>query len=378
MSTERKHRHVLDELLARSVQVPRTAERRAPRRAGDPASAGGTWDESADNEETPTVWAPGPRPAGASSASRGDNGEVPQDSAAAGVDTVPAEQPAKGAPRPEPRSPIIRDARRDRPLERRPARSQTEVQVGRGPLELHLSRAATEERLTETGERLGRTERSLKEARERLSETERHLEEARERLAQTEGRLAEARKHVLASEERLAMTEASERHAREEQARAEESSRALAAQLPALQERERALAAELGSERSARVEAELELARLRGSLLLLSPIVSGIEQATTAIGRDVADREHPATRAAAEPASPAPEGAVEAVPNASNTPAPQPPQGARVPPPASAPSEWAARPAPAAPPAPAGHERPAARPEPAEGPLESQQGYEEF
>jgi len=319
MSSERKHRHVLDELLARSVQVPRAVDRRPAPRA-DAEAAPGSWDEPVDHEDTPTVWAPPPRGAAADSEAgaaerpggrREGRGTV---EVAGEADAVESRQAG--------RSPIIRDGRGpERPTERRPARSQEEVQVGRGPLAAHLSRAATEERLSETGERLNRTERSLREARVRLADSERHLDEARERLAQTEGRLAEARKHVLASEERLAMTEESERHAREEQARAEEARQAVVAQLPLLQEREKALAAELRAEREARVQAELELARLRGSLGLLSPIVSGIEQATSAIGREVAEHEgrpvidaapaavpqSPAERPAERPMEPAPE-----------------------------------------------------------------------
>ncbi len=300
MSSERKHRHVLDELLARSVQVPRAMDRRGVGGDGDSGRATGSWTESVEEEETPTVWAPAPRPVAVSSQAARPAGEGPGQ----GVEGAPASAAAPGEsagaePRPAAESPIVRDARRpdrrgDLPAGRPARRSPGEVQVGRGPLAVHLSRAATEERLSETGERLDRTERSLKEARDRLTDTERHLDQARERLAQTEGRLAEARKHVLASEERLAMTEESERHAREEQARAEKAGQTLTTQLESLQGRMGALEEEVRAERDARIEAELGLARLRGSLVLLSPIVSGIEQATTAIGRSAAGPELPA------------------------------------------------------------------------------------
>jgi hypothetical protein len=274
MTSERRHRHVLDELLARTVQAPPRRSMRPRTGADATQEAADAWAMETPDDEPPAVRAPRSQPAavgvgGAGAPGRGGPGGDPAYGSEA---EAPVQQPAQ-------RSPIIRGARAQEPR----ARGEAEVQVGRGPLALHLSRAATEERLAQTGERLQETERRLGEAGTRLAEMEHHLMEAQGRLTQTEGQLAEARKHVLATEERLAMTEESERHAREEQLRSEQARQALAAQLREREQRESDLRRALDAERSGRTRSELDLERLRGSIAALGPIVSGIDRATAEI-----------------------------------------------------------------------------------------------
>ncbi|MDE3070122.1 MAG: hypothetical protein KGJ43_05280, partial [Acidobacteriota bacterium] len=295
MSSERRHRHVLDELLARSVQVSRTPGRDA-QASGRPVRGlplRGWWDGAGaedGEDDVRTVRAP---------AGSGMPGE-----AQAGGREEPARGGGQAGPRARalvddaetwegvrrPRAPIARDVRTPRVAGAARRGANAEVQVGRGPLALHLSRAATEERLAEAGERLDHSRRELHEAHDLLGERERELAELAERLAQAEGRLGEARAHALAAEERVATIEEAERRAGEAQARAEEAGRALAAQLRQGAEREAALRETAESERAGREQAEIELARLRGGLLALRPIVSDIEAAGAGDG-DRPDRD---------------------------------------------------------------------------------------
>ena len=55
------------------------------------------------------------------------------------------------------------------------AAAEGEVQVGRGPLALHLSRAATEERLAESEERLAQSDKRLQEVHQELEERDARL-----------------------------------------------------------------------------------------------------------------------------------------------------------------------------------------------------------
>jgi hypothetical protein len=160
------------------------------------------------------------------------------------------------------------------------AGSEGEVQVGRGPLALHLSRAATEERLAESEERLAKSDKRLTEARRELEDHDSRLSATRERLTQTSERLSQAEKRVAALEERLLMTEESERHALEQQARAEESRETLVAQLSAIELREGELKEGQESERTARARVQAELERLRGSFATLAPLVHALHEAT--------------------------------------------------------------------------------------------------
>ncbi|MHB8492571.1 MAG: hypothetical protein ACYDA6_10230 [Solirubrobacteraceae bacterium] len=273
MSSERRHRHVLDELLSRSAQVPRLPARRGtlPESLGGPVGDS-TW-ESEKDEEVPTVWAP---PAADMDAQ--DDGE--REAALSGAGTMAAQASADTA-RSSPRG---RMGRSRRPFWDSSGGPGAEMQVGRGPLASHLSRAAAEERLAETAERLDRAQRDLQHARVLLSERERKLDDAQARLAQSDGRLAQARAQERAAQERLVKSEEAERRAAEAQVRVEESSRGLAERLRTGAERETALAQAVAAERDARLKVELELARLRGSLSLLRPIVSGIDGATAERG----------------------------------------------------------------------------------------------
>jgi hypothetical protein len=182
----------------------------------------------------------------------------------------------------ERRGPILRDTRaREGAARRRESfASEGEVQVGRGPLALHLSRAATEERLAESEERLVQSDKRLLEVRRELEDREARLAVSAERLTQTAERLAQAEKRLAALEERLMMTEESERHAAEQQARAEESREALAAQISAMELREAEWREEHESERAARARVEAELERLRGSFATLAPLVHALHEAT--------------------------------------------------------------------------------------------------
>jgi hypothetical protein len=183
----------------------------------------------------------------------------------------------------ERRGPILRDTRARQGAPRRRegfGGAESEVQVGRGPLALHLSRAATEERLAESEERLGQAEKRYHEARRELEDRDARLASAGERLTQTAERLVQSEKRLAALEERLMMTEESERHAVEQQARAEESRETLAAQIAGLETRERELREEQDAERTAHARVASELERLRGSFATLTPLVHALHEAT--------------------------------------------------------------------------------------------------
>jgi hypothetical protein len=260
MSTERPQRHVLDELLAKSVQAP-------PSR-GLRVHAEGTSDEPAPIERT----APPEEP------------RWPAHPALERVDSGGEEDREEPARREQERGgPILRDTRsRLGPQRRREGfgNAESEVQVGRGPLALHLSRAATEERLAESEERLAQSEKRFHEARRELEDREARLASAGERLTQSVERLTQAEKRLAALEERLMMTEESERHAVEQQARAEESREVLAAQIATMEARERELREETDAERAAHARVASELERLRGSFATLTPLVHALHEAT--------------------------------------------------------------------------------------------------
>ena len=147
--------------------------------------------------------------------------------------------------------------------ESRPSSSSLEeVQVGRGPLALHLGRGAIEERLGELSARIEELQGRLRRQRERNGELRQALRETKDELATQARALRQARE----SEEEA-------RHALEQ----------LRAELVPLRTRTRELQGELESERLRRTRAELELERLRGSLTTLGPLLSGIERATEAV-----------------------------------------------------------------------------------------------
>src|SRR5579875_2497491 len=259
MSSEKQDRHVLDELLAQSLvrergnkhdgvgvaDAARAHERRSERTSAvgagslgaggrrSPAATPGEdrtrrWEELPAAEEpfVPEVRAPAPRGTDAALAT--------QPRADAEAPTAPGRLRRRGESEPRPSS-----------------SSLDEVQVGRGPLALHLGRGAIEERLGELSARIEELQGRLRRQRERkdeLATQARALRQARES--------AEEARHAL------------------EQLRAE---------LVPLRTRTRELQGELESERLRRTRAELELERLRGSLTTLGPLLSGIERATEAV-----------------------------------------------------------------------------------------------
>ena len=195
MSTERPQRHVLDELLAKSVQAPpaRGLRVQAEESSEEPAPI-----ERTAPPEEPT-W--------------------PSHPALERVEprAEDHDREAGGRREDERRGPILRDTRGRAAAPRRREgfgnAAENEVQVGRGPLALHLSRAATEERLAESEERLAQAEKRCHEAMRELEDRDARIASAGERLAQTTERLAQSEKRLAALEERLMMTEESERHA---------------------------------------------------------------------------------------------------------------------------------------------------------------------
>jgi hypothetical protein len=322
MSTERPQRHVLDELLAKSVQAP-------------PDGGRGSWAPGApDPAEPPPIERTAPPEAPAWPSRRTDGAAID----GRGDDARDAAMGAKG----ERRGPILRDTRAREGSSRRHdgfASAEGEVQVGRGPLALHLSRAATEERLAESEERLAQSEKRLQEARHEIDDREARLATSAERTTQASERLAQAEKRLAALEERLMMTEESERHAAEQQARAEESRETLAAQISALEVRERELRAEHQAERAARARVESELERLRGSFATLTPLVHALHQATGDIQSVLAQEpEAGAAHGGGSGGNAGGEGGItQAPPAAAHSHAPPPPIAVPPPPPAPMP-----------------------------------------
>ena len=274
MSSEKQDRHVLDELLAQSLVRAQSAEPIGERRNGGLRPPGGgrvgepgrspvqappagarvdpeasqqagdarqarRWEDlpAAEELQIPEVRAPAPRGANAAVATR----------RAAQAEQSPPQE---------------RLGRRHGGDLRPPGSRWEEVQVGRGPLALHLGRGAIEERLGELSARIEELQGRLRRQRERNGELRQAMRETKDELA--------AQSRAL-------------RQARAEEQEARQAVTQLRAELAPLRAHERALQGELESERLRRTRAELELERLRGSLTTLGPLLSGIERATEAV-----------------------------------------------------------------------------------------------
>ncbi len=221
MSAQPKNHHVLDELLARTVgpvPEPSAAVEHPPLTPG-PAreqspGAGSSGDASTPGNATPVGW---------------------------------------------------RDGNRGRPRDPIP---------GRGPLALHLSRAATEERLTAS-------EASLEQAHKDLAERDRRLAHAAMSLTQAAEEVSKAKEQVQVLNGRLLASERSERQVEDERARAHASRETLEAQLTVMHARERELRDDLEAERLAHRQSQADNERLRGSLEALRPLVGVLGRAAS-------------------------------------------------------------------------------------------------
>jgi hypothetical protein len=152
--------------------------------------------------------------------------------------------------------------------------------MGRGPLALHLSRAAAEERLAESEERLAESEERLQEARKEINERDRRLAHATVSLTQAAEDIARVTEQVATMQQQLSDARAAEQAAFSARTVAEQATAELQLQLSGAQTRERELRVAVEAERIARQRAESSGARLRSTLHTLRPLVGVLGQAT--------------------------------------------------------------------------------------------------
>lgn len=191
--------------------------------------------------------------------------------------------PGDAAASPDNGTPVgWRDGNRERPRDPMP---------GRGPLALHLSRAATEERLTES-------EARVREAQNELAERDRRLAHAATSLTQAAEEISKAKEQVQVLQGRLQASERTERQAEDERARAQASRETLEAQLTVMHARERELRGELESERLARRQSEADSERLRSNLDALRPLVGVLVRAASELRGALGPRWAPDSEAA--------------------------------------------------------------------------------
>jgi chromosome segregation ATPase len=145
--------------------------------------------------------------------------------------------------------------------------------MGRGPLALHLSRAATEERLAESEQR-------LQEAREEINERDRRLAHATVSVTKAAEDVARVTEQVATVQQQLSDARTAAQDASTARFDAEQARAALEVELSGAQMRERELRVALEAERIARQRAEGIGAGLRSALDTLRPLVGVLGQAT--------------------------------------------------------------------------------------------------